>query len=230
MNELIVVSASSDDVTIKGTTLVRTITSKSNLQCFDNRALDPYVTQILLSNPRHPVFFTGHGRPGFWRGTDGLPLVNSTTTSVDLFQNRIMFALACWTGCHLGGVAAKNGATYIGYNKAISVIPAGKKTAPIIKEFLSRLFSLIESLAQNDDIHDFEFQMSKLQQWGKRELFRLVHLHGIYIEAAVAVEEWGRDFLVHKKDHLSIRPPRLLAALTNSGSCAEECSKDGLHL
>jgi len=228
MTKLIVVAAGSDDVTVIGAQFVRKLTDKSNIQCFDGQAVSVAVQKIMLSNPGRPVFFTGHGRPGFWRGTDNRPVICSVTTPSAIFKDRTLFALACWTGCHLGIVAANFDAIYIGYSKPISVIPASKKTAQIILDYLKKLFELIEALAESGDIKKFESQMERLGVWGERQLFNLVHLNGIYTESAVAIQQWSNEFVVKKKGHLSSRTPRLLQALLNEGSCADECFKDGL--
>ncbi|MDN4061114.1 hypothetical protein QPK31_23120 [Massilia sp. YIM B02769] len=228
MSNLIVVAASSDDVTLNGAELVRQVTSKSNIQCFDNQAVRSRVLAVLETHPGRPAFFTGHGRPGFWRGTDKLPVVCSSTTPPALFEGRTMFALACWTGCHLGPFAAAYGATYIGFNKPVSVIPASSKTAGVIMGFLDRLFGLIDSLAETKNVANFESGMTKLGEWGKRELFRYINQHRMYTEASVAVQEWSGDFLIYQQGRVTARKDRPLASLLNSGSCVNACIEDGL--
>lgn len=227
MSKLIVIAAESDAVTRNGARIVHTVAASTHIKCFHSRAVSNTVLEVLQSNPGVPVFFTGHGRPAFWRGTDKLPALSSLSAPASVFQNRTMFALACWTGCHLGVTAATHGATYVGYNKPVSVIPRSPKTARVISGFLGDLLAEVETLGHGGDIDQFETRMGQLAGQRKKELFKFMKFRATSTEAAVAMQEWGRDFVVYRQGHTTNRSA-LLESLLNRGGCAEAMFEDGV--
>ena len=220
--KLIVIAASNDAESQAGYSIVKSMSHQGHLTKLGPQANATDVASALSEHPGVPVFFTGHGKPSFWKGTDNKPVVDARTGTANLLDGRTVFSLACWTSCRLGPHLANMSATYIGYPKKVSAIPKNKSTDPVIIGFLSTLLELVKLLSADGDAELFHTELRKAARTASKALKPMRKLGTAYLEAAVAIQDWTEYCLIARNGVTNpAAAAPILQDMLNEGQCIE---------